>query len=234
MIKRRGKEQDPASDRARRDAEWMKRATAESIRAARDVVKAIPPNVPVGRLQDQEWGWFVAAIVFAWIRVRAEQATSAGLEMEDTIRTVLGDQQPWDHGAIATILPRLATEAKIDWARALNDWSKDEMIGFLGLAFSLMLPALVARDDGSLDCIERIYRQTGASDQEVSDAAVEIMERNARYDREHGASDPSASAREAALARMEAVATRTAREINASVGNGLITGPAELDDEIPF
>ena len=68
---------------------WQRRATAAAIEAARRVVKVdgvIPPGTPIGRLGDIEWGWILAAMLFAWISTRAEQATAESIDTELAIR----------------------------------------------------------------------------------------------------------------------------------------------------
>src|SRR6516164_11665047 len=90
---------------------WQRDATAAAIAGAQRVIQMdgpIPPGTPIGRLSDTEWGWIVAAILFAWIRVRAQQAAAEQLDTERTIRMVALDLQPWDAGAVAAILPELA------------------------------------------------------------------------------------------------------------------------------
>ena len=94
---------------------WQRRATAAAIEAARKVVKVdgvIPPGTPIGRLGDVEWGWIVAAILFGWISTRAEQATAENIDTELAIRMTGLDPEPWDAGAVATILPELAETAR--------------------------------------------------------------------------------------------------------------------------
>ena len=54
---------------------------------------------PVGRLTDSELGWLFAAALFAWIRTRAEQATSEGWDTEETLRTIALTPAPWDAGS---------------------------------------------------------------------------------------------------------------------------------------
>jgi hypothetical protein len=48
------------------------------------------------------------------------------------------EDEPWRQwvppAVIAQILPALASEAKIDWTKPLDQWSRDDMIGFLHLA----------------------------------------------------------------------------------------------------
>ena len=107
-----------------REDEWQQRATAAAIAAARRVVlgneAAVNMNTPVGRLSDIEWGWIVAAAIFAWIATRAEQATAEGLDTERAIRvTGFARGEPWDAGAIAAILPELGDDASIDWSQPL-------------------------------------------------------------------------------------------------------------------
>ena len=111
---------------------WLRRATAVAIEQARAVVSggAVPPNTPIGRLSDVEWGWIVAAVLFGWISDRAEQAMSNGIGPEQFIRTTGIDPDPWDVGAIASILPELA-ETGVDWTKPLAELSRDEMVGFL-------------------------------------------------------------------------------------------------------
>jgi len=89
---------------------WLRRATEVRIEKARSVITggAVPPNTPVGRLGETEWGWITAAVIFGWISVRAEQAVSNGVGREEYIRTTGLDPDPWDAGAIAAILPELA------------------------------------------------------------------------------------------------------------------------------
>lgn len=129
---------------------WLRKATTAAIAAARKVVSggALPSGTPVGRLSDTEWGWITAAILFGWIETRAEQVTSEGVDAELTVRATGYDPDPWDTGAVATILPDLVEAVKIDWAKPLNDWSRETMVEFLLAAFKLMRKAMIARDAG--------------------------------------------------------------------------------------
>jgi hypothetical protein len=134
------------------DDAWQRQATAVAIAAARAIVStgAVPPMTPVGRLSDTEWGSILAAMLFAWIRERATQATSNGLDgqsVEKWIQNTGLDPNPWDAGAIAVILPELAG-AKADWTASLAELSRDEMIEFLCAAYSLISKAMLARDLG--------------------------------------------------------------------------------------
>src|SRR6516162_666688 len=143
--------------------EWQRRATAAAIEAARGVVKLdgpIPPGTPIGRLADTEWGWVLAAMLFAWIGKRAEQAACEQLDTEQTIRLTALDPEPWDAGAVAAILPELAsTCTSIDWSQPLAAWPRDTMIEFLLTAMRLIRKATIARDLSD----KGITRQSSAS-----------------------------------------------------------------------
>jgi hypothetical protein len=134
----------------KRENEWQDRATAAAVKAARGIVlgdaAVVPMMTPVGRLSDVQWGWIVAAVLFAWIKVRAEQAASEGRDVELTIRD--GASGAWDAGAIANTLPALADMPGIDWSKPLADWSPDQMIAFLTNALGLVQQAMAARDRG--------------------------------------------------------------------------------------
>ena len=54
------------------DDMWQRKAAAASIIAVRELVAGgvIPPATPISRLSDSEWGWFTAAILFAWMPKR--------------------------------------------------------------------------------------------------------------------------------------------------------------------
>ena len=128
---------------------WLRRATAAAIEAARDAVRAgaVPPMTPVGRLGEVEWGWIVAAVLFGWIRVRAEQATNSGVGIEHAIRYINITPDPWDIGAIEAILPELA-DYEVDWNKPLDALSREEIVTFLSDAFTLISKATIARDRG--------------------------------------------------------------------------------------
>jgi hypothetical protein len=129
---------------------WQRDATAAAIAGARGVVQMdgpIPPGTPIGRLGDAEWGWIVAAVLFAWIGKRAEQAATEQLDSERCIRMTALDPQPWDAGAVAAILPELADACSgLDWAKPLTAWPKGDIIEFLLKAMPLIRKAMIARD----------------------------------------------------------------------------------------
>ena len=128
---------------------WQRQATRIAIEKARAVVTggAVPPMTPVARLSDTEWGWIVASVLFGWISERATQATANGFETEKGIRNTGIDPDPWDAGAIGTVLPDLA-ETQVDWNASLAQLSRDGMITFLGAAYTLIQKAMLARDIG--------------------------------------------------------------------------------------
>jgi hypothetical protein len=142
---------------------WQRQGTAAAIAAARGVVKTdgpIPPGTPIGRLGDGEWGWIVAGILFAWISTRAQQAAAENLDTEQTIRMTALNPQPWDAGAVMTILPELADACPtIDWSAPLSAWSREAMAEFLLTAMRLIQKATIARDLSEM----RITRKSSAN-----------------------------------------------------------------------
>ena len=131
--------------------QWQRDATAAAITAARGVIQMdgpIPPGTPVGKLSDVEWGWILAAMLFAWIGKRAPQAAAEQLDSEQLIRMTGLDPQPWDAGAIATVLPELADACAeiVDWSKPLAEWPRDTIIEFLLKAMPLIRKPMIARD----------------------------------------------------------------------------------------
>jgi hypothetical protein len=130
---------------------WQRQATVVAIEAARGVVQMdgpIPPGTPIGRLSDTEWGWIFAAMLFAWISKRAEQAAAEQLDTEQCIRMTALDPEPWDAGAVTAILPDLADACagSVDWSKPLAEWPRDDIIEFLLKAMPLIRKAMLARD----------------------------------------------------------------------------------------
>jgi hypothetical protein len=144
--------------------EWQRRATAAAITGARGIVQAggpIPPGTPIGWLSDVEWGWIVAAVLFGWIQTRAEQAAAEQLDTERTIRMTALDPEPWDAGAVAAVLPDLASACEhVDWSRPLADWPRDTMIEFLLAAMALIRKAMIARDLSEKGLTQRSSAET--------------------------------------------------------------------------
>jgi hypothetical protein len=150
---------------------WQRQGTAAAIEAARKVVRegVISSGTPIGRLGDGEWGWIVAGILFAWISTRAQQATAENLDTEQTIRMTALNPQPWDAGAVMTILPELADACPtIDWSAPLSTWSREAMAEFLLTAMRLIQKATIARDLSEMGITRKssanmIARQTNAA-----------------------------------------------------------------------
>jgi hypothetical protein len=154
------------------EKDWQRRATVAAITGAREVVQAggpIPPGTPIGRLSDVEWGWIVAAVLFGWIQTRAEQAAAEQLDTERAIRMTALDPEPWDAGAVAAILPDLASACEhIDWSKPLTEWPRDTVIEFLLAAMALIRKAMIARDQSEKGVTQRcsaaaIARQANAA-----------------------------------------------------------------------
>ena len=150
---------------------WQREATRVAIERARAVINGgtMPPMTPIGRLSDVEWGWIVAAVLFGWIDTRARQAANNGVGVNKSIRDTGIDPDPWDAGAIAAILPELA-RPEIDWSKPLAEFTRDEMIAFLGDAYNLIGKAMLARDKGEKLVTRRLPLDTARTDQDWDDA----------------------------------------------------------------
>lgn len=134
------------------DDEWQAKATLSAIAAARSVITGdgINQRAMIGSLSELEWGWIVAAAVFEWIKVRAEQAVEEGVPYENAIRTMHNrDPEPWEAGAVASILPALGNIEGLDWSRPLGEWHKDKIISFAWQVHKLTVAALAARNEGA-------------------------------------------------------------------------------------
>src|SRR5262249_32816557 len=84
--------------------QWQRDAGWGGAGGVVQVAAPTPPATPIGRVSDAEWGWIVAAVLFAWISKRAEHAAAEQLDTEQCIRMTALDPQPWDAGAVAAIL----------------------------------------------------------------------------------------------------------------------------------
>ena len=58
------------------------------------------------------------------------------------------DPQPWDAGAVESILPQLGNLQGVDWTLPISAWPKEVMVKFLIEAFWLIDRAMLARDVG--------------------------------------------------------------------------------------
>jgi hypothetical protein len=131
--------------------QWQRDASAAAVVAARGVVQMdgpIPPGTPIGRLSETEWGWILAAMLFAWISKRAQRAAAEQLDTEQLIRLVAFDPLAWDAGAVEAILPELADACAeiVDWSQPLAQWPRDNIVAFLLKAMPLIRKAMIARD----------------------------------------------------------------------------------------
>jgi hypothetical protein len=160
---------------------WQREATRIAVKEARAVVNggAVPPMTPVGRLSDIEWGWIAAAILFGWINTRAQQATSNGIGLPDQFRYIREagfEPDPWDFGAIEAILPELAN-SDTDWSKSLTEFSREEMIAFLGDAYNLIGKAMLARDKGERLVTRRLPLNMAKPDEKDWDDALPSFEK---------------------------------------------------------
>lgn len=147
---------------AESEDEWQKKATSSAIAACRDVVGngGINGRALVGSLSDLEWGWIAAAAIFAWIKTKSEQAVAEGVGYDIPIRTMTyRGSEPWEAGAIASILPALGSMKDVDWSKPVGEWTKDQIVSFAWQIYKLTDGALAARDEGATDKIVRRLSQ---------------------------------------------------------------------------
>jgi hypothetical protein len=86
---------------------------------------------------------------------RAEQASAGGFDLvktEEAIRNTGMTPGPWDAGAVAQILPKVAEIPDIDWSLPLSSWPKETMVRFLCTAFDLISHSMKCRDSGDGIC----------------------------------------------------------------------------------
>jgi hypothetical protein len=151
------------------DDEWQERATASAIAACRDVLKeAINPRTPLSMLNEIEWGWIALAAIFAWIKTRAEQAVAEGKPYDETIQRMKQfELEPWEAGAVSSILPMLGNVPGIDWNAPVGVWSKDQIMGFVWNAHLLVKAAIEARDSAETKIVtsskDRVEREHSAA-----------------------------------------------------------------------
>ena len=130
--------------------EWLRRAYAAAVAAAKDFVSSPGPihsGAAIGRLGNSEWGWIASAIIWGWVSIRSEQAAAEGWSLEETVRRTGIKPCPWDTGAVIGILPKLAEACPdFDWAQPASAWSKEELAKFLLTAFALIQRATITRD----------------------------------------------------------------------------------------
>src|SRR6516162_10143522 len=114
----------------RTEQEWLDEATAAAVAGARRIAAGIKGK-PVDQLDDQQWGWVIAAVIIGWIQIRMQQAISEGRDAEEVVRLTTFSPDPCDVAVVHSILPTLADQAGIDWALSLSSWPKDVMTNFL-------------------------------------------------------------------------------------------------------
>jgi hypothetical protein len=132
--------------RAQHEDDLLRQATAAAIVGARKIAGEVPlANTPVGRLSDLQWVWIVTAVIFAWTRIRSEQAIADGLNQEGLILSTGLTPSPCDVAIISSVLTELADTAGIDWELPLKAWPKDVMVNFLLRAWTLIRKSEHAR-----------------------------------------------------------------------------------------
>lgn len=145
------------------DDDWDVKATQSAIEAARAVIspEGINGRSMIASLSEIEWGWIVAAAIFAWIKTKAQQAVACGTGYEENIRFMAGrDPQPTEAGQIESILSDLSGIDGIDWSKPVAEWTKPQIIQFVWCAHRMMMQATDRHNDGMQDKIVQRISQT--------------------------------------------------------------------------
>jgi hypothetical protein len=133
-------------ENAKKEDAALRRATGAAIADARKVaLSSVPANTSISQLTDAQWNWIIGAAIFAWTRVRVEQAIELGIDAERSLLETGLSPSPCDAAVVHSILPALAAVAGIDWSLPLAAWSKDQMVGFLLTAWKLIGKAEAVR-----------------------------------------------------------------------------------------
>ncbi len=138
------------------DDEWQVIASEAAVAAVRELYKSggINGRATLASLGDIEIGWIVAAAIFAWIKVRAQQAVANGINPEITIRAMAHKvPDPWQAGAIKSILPALGDIKGLDWSKPVGFWSEEEITAFAFHIHELISRAYAGRDAAAVGAI---------------------------------------------------------------------------------
>jgi hypothetical protein len=153
------------------EADWMAKATQSAIDAVRqDVIdKGLNGRSMISSLSDLEWGWICCAAIFAWIKTKSQQAVAEGIGYDVPMRSMLGyAPEPWEYGAIETILPQLGEINGVDWNKPVGEWSKDQIISFASQIHKLTDRAFAMRDKGTVDTITQRITTREIAEREFS------------------------------------------------------------------
>jgi hypothetical protein len=113
----------------------QKEATEKAVASARALALGFGV-IPISKLSTEQWGLIVSAAIFEWLRIRYAQAIDSGIDPELGFADC--EPSPRNAALVESILPRLADEAGIDWAKSVGEWSQEEMIGFLMTALRII------------------------------------------------------------------------------------------------
>jgi len=136
------------------EADWMAKATQSAIDAAREVISEndINGRAMIGSLNELEWGWICSAAIFAWIKTKSQQAVAEGIGYDQAIRSMPGSfPQPWEAGAVESVLPALSDVKGIDWETPISELPKRQMVLLAWHMHGLVERALLGRDEGAPD-----------------------------------------------------------------------------------
>jgi len=132
------------------DAEWDAKASQAAVDGAREATESINPRAAISSLSSTEWMWIAMGAVFGWIKTRSQHAIAESKSYDKTIREMPQYfPEPWDAGAVESILPKLGDLKGLPWEKPLGDWTKKEMVRFAWNVHYLIDGAIARREEGA-------------------------------------------------------------------------------------
>ena len=132
------------------DAEWDAKASQAAIDGAREATESINPRAAISSLSSTEWMWIAMGAVFGWIKTKSQHAIAESKSFDKTIREMPQYfPEPWDAGAVESILPKLGDLKGMPWDKPLGDWSTKEMVRLAWNMHYLIDGAIARRDEGA-------------------------------------------------------------------------------------
>jgi len=142
------------------DAEWDAKASQAAIDGAREATESINPRAAISSLSSTEWMWIAMGAVFGWIKTKSQHAIAESKSFDKTIREMPQYfPEPWDAGAVESILPKLGDLKGMPWDKPLGDWSTKEMVRLAWNMHYLIDGAIARREEGAEGKIVTIKSQ---------------------------------------------------------------------------
>ena len=125
-------------------------AALESVRMIWDgPLATINGNATLKSLSHTELTWIVDMAISEWIVERSRQVTQTRVGVETLIRSMSGEPDPWDAGAVTACLPTLGNLVMelgtVDLP--IGSWPKDKVVAFAWACFLGVSAARTKREE---------------------------------------------------------------------------------------